>query len=66
MAIFIYDSLNNYSRDFSEPVKVIANIPFIFNREEASVKVFFPDRVEIIKYYTFEFKNNYLYLWRNY
>ena len=24
------------------------------------------DGAEIIKYYTFEFKNNYLYLWRNY
>lgn len=66
MTIFIYDSLNSYSRDISDPVKVIANIPFIFNRDEASVKVFFPDGVEIIKYYTYELKNNCLYLWRNY
>ena len=66
MTIFIYDSLSSYSGLHSDPVKVIANIPFIFNRDEASVKVFLPDGVEIIKYYTYELNNNRLYLWRNY
>lgn len=66
MTIFIYNSLNSYSRDVSEPEKIIANIPFIFNRDEASVKVFLPDGVEIIKYYTYDFSNNCLYLWEHF
>ncbi len=65
MTIFIYHNLYNYQKDVSQPSKVIANLPFIFDRDIGIVKIYMPNEVKCIKYYSYEFINNNLYLWEN-